>query len=546
MGIRTQTIDSASGGTNVFQILVDGTLRVGSASESFVSDAVGEFENAGANIEHNGTAWQNAITYGPDLTTDLAVGALSISSERGGVDRMKAIDNNFGTAWGSAVAVAPNAQWFKVDFGYLTPSIKKTIVQANICTMDSVRIMLVQGSNDDTNWDNLYSGSLAGLNSPNYNAVNFVNITAYRYYKITLNQTAEDQCNIYEVELKEAGSVPTTDNTVDTLELISSGTKNGNPATLLLKDEAGTAITTSGKVNVAYNTGTGWSTLEDLLLFQARPLTDLDSITSLKIRIQPVGSQQVSYVGISVVASTVDIKPDASVLITVASGVTFNVTPAGTVTSSGTMQGDSFLGRQVSIDDTDSPYSVDSNYNTVLIDADTNNVEVILPAATGLEGRRYTLKLTTQPGSGKTVVLTPGTGSTIDGAANYASLLVIYDSVTLESDGSNWFIVAESFNMTPLESDAATVNLLANSKRKIRINYTDTGAVAVNLPASAGCVDGREFEIVDSVGGAGTFNITITPNGADTVANAASLPLTSTGESIVLKLNKALGNWEAF
>ncbi|MBU0643831.1 MAG: MarR family winged helix-turn-helix transcriptional regulator, partial [Alphaproteobacteria bacterium] len=60
----------------------------------------------------------------------------------------------------------------------------------------------------------------------------------------------------------------------------------------------------------------------------------------------------------------------------------------------------------VSIDDTDSTYTLDDEPETVFIDASGGNVEVQLPSAASNDGRRYTFTCSEAPGA-NTITLTP-------------------------------------------------------------------------------------------------------------------------------------------
>lgn len=76
--------------------------------------------------------------------------------------------------------------------------------------------------------------------------------------------------------------------------------------------------------------------------------------------------------------------------------------------------------------------------NTVLVDATTAAVTVTLPAA--VIGRIYTIKKTGAGGIDKEVTINTSGGAQIEGGANY----VIYNDwtfVTLQSDGTNWYII---------------------------------------------------------------------------------------------------------
>jgi hypothetical protein len=64
--------------------------------------------------------------------------------------------------------------------------------------------------------------------------------------------------------------------------------------------------------------------------------------------------------------------------------------------------------------------------------------------------------------------------------------------------------------------------------------------VAVTLPAG---VDGQIFVIVDGKGDAATNNITITPNGSDTIYGGATLALTQNRQSAIIQYSSGTTNW---
>ncbi len=69
---------------------------------------------------------------------------------------------------------------------------------------------------------------------------------------------------------------------------------------------------------------------------------------------------------------------------------------------------------------------------------------------------------------------------------------------------------------------------------------TVPGAVAVTLPAGQTKI---VYFIVDGTGDAKTNNITITPNGAETINGAANLVLTSNYQGVCLSFNAGTSNW---
>ena len=77
--------------------------------------------------------------------------------------------------------------------------------------------------------------------------------------------------------------------------------------------------------------------------------------------------------------------------------------------------------------------------NTVLANTTTGAITVTLPAPTGLTGRVYTIKKIGSGGIDNALTITPSS-ATIDGGSNY----IIYNDwtfVTLQTDGTNWFII---------------------------------------------------------------------------------------------------------
>ena len=75
----------------------------------------------------------------------------------------------------------------------------------------------------------------------------------------------------------------------------------------------------------------------------------------------------------------------------------------------------------------------------------------------------------------------------------------------------------------------------------ISSELTVPGAVAVNLPAGA---DKQVFYIGDGAANANTYNITITPDGSETIAGAASLVLATNSEGVQLVYNASDSDWK--
>jgi len=97
-------------------------------------------------------------------------------------------------------------QWLKYDFGVgVTHTVRrlrvKSVAGVSVKAMDD---FIFQGSNDDVEWTNLYTGN--GANNENWQDFDFANSIAYRYVRIyctTLH--AAGDWGIYEAEVKSVG-----------------------------------------------------------------------------------------------------------------------------------------------------------------------------------------------------------------------------------------------------------------------------------------------------------------------------------------------------
>ncbi len=94
----------------------------------------------------------------------------------------------------------------------------------------------------------------------------------------------------------------------------------------------------------------------------------------------------------------------------------------------------------VSIDNTDSPYTITGTQQFVLIDPSGGDVTINMPDAATYPGREIRFKLTQAAGA-NTVTLQRQGADTIDGATTYTDLDIQYESISTVSDGSTgWFI----------------------------------------------------------------------------------------------------------
>jgi len=133
------------------------------------------------------------------------------------------------------------------------------------------------------------------------------------------------------------------------------------------------------------------------------------------------------------VVGAVDLTMDVTGTLPIANGGTGATTASGAITNLGAK---AFLDTVVTKVFADSPYSVTATDEVVLADATAGAITVNLPTPTS--GRRLNVKKIDSSANVVTVD-TPG-AETIDGAATFP-LASQYDSVTLVSDGTDWFVL---------------------------------------------------------------------------------------------------------
>lgn len=66
------------------------------------------------------------------------------------------------------------------------------------------------------------------------------------------------------------------------------------------------------------------------------------------------------------------------------------------------------------------------------------------------------------------------------------------------------------------------------------VTRTSAGTCAIALPASGADYAGRKITIIDAGGGAGTYNITITPNGSEKINGESTFVISANYNSVTL------------
>lgn len=121
------------------------------------------------------------------------------------------------------------------------------------------------------------------------------------------------------------------------------------------------------------------------------------------------------------------------------------------------------------------------------------------------------------------------------GEVNWSSLsnflIALGNNAAVAQEGKQAIRVATTSPVTV----AATTDFTVVSKLSV------AGAVAVNLPAG---VDGQIFVILDGTGDASSNNVTITPNGAETINGSATLVLNHNRQSVTLQYTTTGTDWK--
>jgi len=101
--------------------------------------------------------------------------------------------------------------------------------------------------------------------------------------------------------------------------------------------------------------------------------------------------------------------------------------------------------------------------------------------------------------------------------------------------------VDEEAKQTIRVATTTPVSVVAGTDFAVVIDLTVPGASAVNLPAG---VDGQIFIIVDGKGDAATNNITINPNGAETIGGSASIVMNKNRQVVMVQYHVGTTDWK--
>jgi hypothetical protein len=284
--------------------------QAGIVSDQSVAD--GDFANAGVNVDlgasdfGNGTGGTEATKFndGNESTDDNTPYAVSTTA---GANAFRVLDGNTGTWW-TAGSGNTDATWL-LDLGVGQSENFGSVEFASPAGVITTTFV-VEGSNDNSNFDELlsFTGSIGSAQtSPEQN---FTATGHYRYYRVSGITTNLGYPLIAELNFYRSLAA-TTLNTIDTnLATAASGTFT--PSSFKAYDENGTLISGSGKVNVGHAIdGGGFVAEVDQDTFKA--LGNLAYSSQFDLRLQAVGAQRISRIEIATPDQIQEVGSDGSV-----------------------------------------------------------------------------------------------------------------------------------------------------------------------------------------------------------------------------------------
>jgi len=113
-----------------------------------------------------------------------------------------AFDDNAATLWFQSTGGYP--KWFKYDFGAGTSWRISKITIKNVSTQE-INAFDVDGSNNDSDYTELYSGNCAENDNVQTFEFDTDNETAYRYIRVDITSVyiGAETCQVYEVQMFE-------------------------------------------------------------------------------------------------------------------------------------------------------------------------------------------------------------------------------------------------------------------------------------------------------------------------------------------------------
>jgi len=173
--------------------------------------------------------------------------------------------------------------------------------------------------------------------------------------------------------------------------------------------------------------------------------------------------------------------------------------------------------------------AIDDRNKTILADATSSSFTINLPTAVSA-GNKFRINIKKVDTSTNTVTIDPAGSETIDGRSTY--ILYDYnDTIRLQSDGSNWHIIASQIRGTAI-IESSTRSLILDDNIKLVLANASGGSITLTLPVLSACGRGWRIKIkkVDS----STNPIIIDTAGAETIDGDSDFKLLIQYEAVTL------------
>ena len=289
--------------------------QAGSVYDQRVSD--GDFTNIGSNVDQQPNDFGNSsqLNANPvnegNLSTDASTPfVITVSAERSGKEGWRAFDGNLNSGW----QILDVTGSITVDYGAGNEkTIKGVQIGSDLEETDrTINAFRILGSNNGSTFVEIASLSQPFIPAIRTlgDAITFQNDVAYRYVRLVIDSNHGDGGLVGACEIRFfEGDFVSTDNTFDTR--VVSGAFTLVPSTFQAYDELGTIISGPGLLNVDYSIdGAPYVAGPDQEDFKT--LGNLQSTSSLDIRLKPIGDVRVSYFTISGPNQVLEVGSDGS------------------------------------------------------------------------------------------------------------------------------------------------------------------------------------------------------------------------------------------
>jgi len=226
-----------------------------------------------------------------------------------------------------------------------------------------------------------------------------------------------------------------------------------------------------------------------------------------------------------------------------ASGTPVQITTGSTLAS---VPSGASIGYGLTLTTTDLNINPSDTFSFILANTISNPITVSLPAANAVSGGRYFfIKDQYGTSSSNAITITPNGANKIDNSIGDIVLDSDFAAIQLISNGTDgWAIYKVNAVVNTFEVTSVAANKTVNASDTYVVLACNTGsAITVSLPAASAVATGRFFTIKDTTGTAATNNITLDPDGSDTIeALAANRALSSNFGSWTI-VSDGVSNW---